>query len=86
MSQGLWVEHKTETKTYLDWVPIKDYEFVAQFIREIKEDTQLAIPKKVEITLHRPSGTPIEVDEPISSLLPGNSSKTPLRIQVSDVS
>ena len=86
MSQGLWVEHKTETKTYLDLVPIKDYKFVAQFIREIKKDTQLAIPKNAEITLHSPSGTPIEVDEPISSLLPGNSSKIPLRIQVSDVS
>ena len=86
MSQGLWVEHKTEPKTYLDWVPIKDYKFVAQFIREIKEDTQLAIPKNTEITLHGPSGTPIEVDELISSLLPGNSSKTPLRIQVTDLS
>ena len=38
----------------------------------------------LEITLHGPSGIPIEVDEPISSLLPGNSSKTPLRVHVSD--
>ena len=83
MSQGLWVEHKTETKTYLDWVPIKDYKFVAQFIREIKEDTQLAIPKNTEITLHEPSGTAISVGDPISSLVPGNSFTNPLHVQVS---
>ena len=83
MPQGLWVEYKTETKTYLDWVPIKDYEFVAQIIREIKEDTQLAIPKHSVIALYGPSGIAISVGDPISSLIPGNSFTNPLRVQVS---
>ena len=86
MSQGLWVEHKTDIETCIAWIPIKKYQFIGQIIREVKKDTQLAIPKNAKITLHGSSGTPIEVDEPISSLLPGNSSKAPLRIQVTDPS
>ena len=86
MSQGLWVEHKTDIRTYLAWISIKKYEFVGQIISKIKKDTQLAIPKHSMIALYGPLGTAIEVDEPISSLLPGNSSKTPLRIQVTDPS
>jgi hypothetical protein len=83
MPQGLWVEHKTDIKTYLDWIPIKEYEFVEQFIREIKEDTQHAIPKNAKVMLHGPSGTAISVGDSISSLAPGNSSESPLRVQVS---
>ena len=83
MSQGLWVEHKTDIKTYIAWIPIKDYEFVGQIIKEIKENTHLAIPKNAEITLHGPSGTAISPTEPISVLIPGNSVESPYCVQVS---
>jgi hypothetical protein len=86
MPQGLWVEHKADFKTYIGWIPIKDCESVAQFIREVKEDTQFAIPKNAEITLCTLSGTTIDVYDSLSSLLLGNSSKNPLRIQVSGAS
>ena len=83
MLQGLWIEHETDAKTYIDWIPIKEYEFVAQVIREIKQDTQLAIPINTEITLHGPSGAAISPTEPISALIPGTSPESPLRVQVS---
>ena len=59
-------------------------EFVDDFIRKIRKDTQFAFPKKVEITLHGSSGTAISVGDPISSLAPGNSFTNPLHVQVSD--
>ena len=83
MSQNLWVEYKTDKKTSISKVPIKDYEFVGQIIRELKENTQFAIPRNAEITLHGPSGTAISVGDPISSLVPGNSFTNPLRVQIS---
>ena len=83
MSQGLWVEHKTDIKTCIAWIPIKKYQFVGQIIGKVKKDTQLAIPKNAEVTLHSSSGTAISVGDPISPLVPGNSFTNPLRVQVS---
>jgi hypothetical protein len=83
MPQGLWVEYKTDKKTSIDWIPIKDCEFVAQFIREIRTSPQLSSMKDSEITLHGPSRKAICLTEPISVLLPGNSSESPLHVQVS---
>ena len=83
MPQGLWVEHKTDIKTCIAWIPIKKYQFIGQIIRKVKKDTQLAIPKNAKITLYGPSGTAISPTELISVLIPGNSFTTPLRVQVS---
>ena len=83
MSEKLWVEYKTDKKTSISKVSIKGCKDVDDFIEKIKSHTQFSSIKNSEITLHRPSGAAIEVDEPISSLLPGNSSKNPLHVQVS---
>ena len=83
MSEKLWVEYKTDKKTSISKVSIKGCKDVDDFIEKIKSHTQFSSIKNSEITLHRPSGAAIEVDEPISSLLPGNSSKNPHHVQVS---
>jgi hypothetical protein len=82
MPQGLWVEHITNIKTHIEWIPIKECEAVAQFIKEIKEDIQLAIPKNAEVTLFGLSGTAIRPTESTSVLIPGNSPESPLRTRV----
>ena len=62
---------------------LTDARMFDDFIKKIRNEPQLGIPKDFTITLHGPSGTAISVGEPISSLVPGNSSKNPLRVQVS---
>ena len=57
---------------------------VDDFIKRIKNESQLDIPKDYRITLHGPAGTAIIVGDPISSLAPGNSFTNPLHVQVSD--
>jgi hypothetical protein len=84
MPQGLWVEHRTDAENCIHLISIEGCEFVAQFIdRIIGSGTQLGIPRDSRITLHGPSGTVIRSTEPISVLIPGNSTENPLRVQVS---
>jgi hypothetical protein len=82
MSERLWVEYKTERKVYKHWISFKGCEDVDDFIKKIRNGPQLGVPKGSQVILCTPSGAAIEVDESPSSLLPGNSSKNPLRIQV----
>ena len=84
MPQALCVERRTDIKSYISWIPIKNHEFVGEIIREIREDTQLAIPKNTEITLHGPSGTVINPTRSISVLIPENSAENPVHVQVSE--
>ena len=84
MSHGLWVEYKTDKKTSLDWIPIQGCEFIDDLIKEIKNDSQLGVPKNSRIGLSGPSGMAIEANRLTSSLLSGNSPKNPLHIQVSN--
>ena len=83
MSQKLWVKYGTDKERDIGRVSFKDCECVADFIKQIGNEAQYHIPKKTYITLYGASGTAIKVDEPISSLLPGNSSENPLRVQFS---
>jgi hypothetical protein len=83
MPQSLWVEYKTDEKEYIHRIPLEDCDFVADFIEKIKNNTQFSVIKNSEITLHGPSGTAIRPTEPISVLIPGNSTENPLRVQVS---
>jgi hypothetical protein len=83
MSENLWVEYKTEQKVYKHGISLEECEFVADFIEKLKNNTQFSVIKDFRVTLCRPSGATIGVDESPFFLLPGNSSKNPLRIQVS---
>jgi hypothetical protein len=83
MPQGLWVEYKTDEKEYIHRIPLDDCDFVADFIEKIKNNTQFSVIRNSEITLHGPYGTVIRSTEPISVLIPGNSTENPLRAQVS---
>ena len=83
MSQKLWVKYGADKEGDIGRVSFKDCECVADFIKQIGNEVQYRIPKETCITLYGPSGTVIELDEPISSLLPGNSSENPLRVQFS---
>jgi hypothetical protein len=83
MSEMLWVEYKTEERVYLHRISLEDCEFVAHFVDRVRSDPQLGIPRSSRTTLYGPSGTAISPAEPISVLIPGNSSKNPLHVQVS---
>ena len=84
-SQKLWVQHETTAKTYgPTQVPIKDCPFVDDFIKEIKKETQLAIPKDSAITLYQlKDGQEIEIDVGNSpaDYVTGNSRKNPLIVK-----
>ena len=83
MSQNLWVEYEADEERYISRVSSEDCKDVDDFIKKIRNEPQLCIPKNIHITLYGPSGVAIEADKFISSLLTGNSSENPLRVQVS---
>ena len=80
MSQKLWVQHKTPAKTYGPTrVSIDGCDYVDDFIKEIKKESQLAIPPNTPITLYQPDGTTeIKVGDSPADFLQGNSSGNPL--------
>ena len=80
---SLWVEYKTDEKTSRSKISTEGCNDVDDFIKKLKNESQLGIPKDSVVTLHGPSGTAISVAGPISSLVPGNSFTNPLRVQVS---
>ena len=53
----LWVEYQTPAKTFLDKVSIQGCEDIADFLKEIKKESQLAIPENTPITLYQSDGT-----------------------------
>jgi glutamine synthetase adenylyltransferase len=46
MSQKLWVQHNTAGKTFIEKVSIQECEDVADFLKEIKKESQRATPSK----------------------------------------
>jgi hypothetical protein len=83
MPDGLWVEYKTNNETCIENVSTEACVFVSHFIKNIRNEPQLAIQRDSRITLYGPSGTVIRSTEPISVLIPGNSTENPLRVQAS---
>ena len=83
MSQKLWVKYGADKERDIGRVSFKDCECVADFIKQVGNEVKYRIPENIYITLYGPSGTAIELDEPISSLLPGNSPENPLCVQFS---
>jgi len=82
MTQKLWVENKTTERTYgLTRVSIEGCEYVDDFLKEIKKESQLAIPKDSSITLYRPDGTEIDVGDSPTSFVVGNSRAVPLVVK-----
>jgi hypothetical protein len=53
-SQKLWVQHQTTAKTFGPTkVAIDECAYIADFLKEIKKETQLAIPQNTTITLYQ---------------------------------
>ena len=74
MSKKLWVAYDTPAKTFIDKVSIQGCEDIADFLKEIKKESQLAIPPSTPITLYQPDGTTeIKPTDTIQSL--GNMGK-----------
>jgi hypothetical protein len=75
MSQKLWVAHATTAKTFGPTkVSIEGCSDVDDFLKEIKKESQLAIPSKTPITLYQSDGTTeIKPTDTIQSL--GNMGK-----------
>ena len=87
MSQKLWVECKTPANTYGPTkVSIQDCEYVGDFLKEIKKESQLAIPQNTPITLFHSDGTTeIDVGDSPSLFVTGNSRATPLIVKTTSV-
>jgi hypothetical protein len=83
MSEELWVEYKIAEETFKSKVSIEGCVDVDDFIKKIRNEPQLGIPKDFRVTLCTPSGETIDAGESPSSLLEGNTSKNPLHLQVS---
>jgi hypothetical protein len=83
MPENLWVEHKTVEKTSKCKISIEGCVDVDDFIERIRSHAQFSSIKDFELTLCTPSGETIDAGESPSSLLPGNTSKNPLHVQVS---
>jgi hypothetical protein len=83
MSKKLWIEYKEDKKTSRSKISTEGCRDVEDFIRKIRKEPQFSFMKDSEIILVRPSGTAVDAGESISSLLPRNSSKSPLRVQIS---
>jgi hypothetical protein len=82
MSQKLWVAHVTPAKTFIDKVSIDGCADVADFIKEIKKETQLSIPQNTPINLYKPDGkTEIKVGVSPAEYLEGNSDENHLIVR-----
>ena len=87
MSQKLWVSYVTPAKTFGPTrVCVDGCEYVDDFIKEIKKESQLSIPSKTFITLYHSDGTTeIDVGDSPSLLLEGNSRGNPLIVKTAAV-
>ena len=82
----LWVEYKTDREAPISKVSTRGCNDVDDFIKKIKTESQLGIPKDSRITPNRPSGIIIHPTDSVSALIPGISPKSPLRVQILDAS
>jgi hypothetical protein len=79
MSQKLWVAHETAAKRFIDKVSIEGCEDVADFLKEVKKESQLAIPQNAPITLYKSDATSeIKVGASPADYLEGNTDENPL--------
>ena len=82
MSKKLWVAYDTPAKKFIDKVSIEGCSDVDDFLKEIKKESQLAIPQNTPITLYQPDGTTeIDVEVSPSLLVKGNSDENPLIVK-----
>jgi hypothetical protein len=81
MSQKLWVAHETPAKTFIDKVSIEDCEYVDDFLKEIRNNPELAIPSKSPLTLFQPDGKEIDVGDSPADFVNGNSRAAPLIVK-----
>ena len=83
MSQKLWVQHQMDGRTYGPTrVTIDGCEYVDDFLKEIKKESQLAIPKDTAITLYNADeNTEIDVGDSPADLVAGNSRKNALIVK-----
>jgi hypothetical protein len=84
MSQKLWVQHNITGKSFGPTkVSIAGCSDVDDFIKEVKKESQLAIPQNTPITLYHPDGTTeIKVGDSPSDYLEGNTDGNPLIVKV----
>ena len=80
MSQKLCVQQITTAKTFDPTrFSIDGCEYVDDFLKEIKKESQLAIPQNTLITLYNSDGTTeIDIGDSPSLLVEGNSRGYPL--------
>ena len=84
MSRKLWVAYKTPARTFGPTrVSIDGCEYVDDFLKEIKKESQLPIPQNTPITIFQSDGsTEIDVGASPADYLDGNSRQNPLFISV----
>jgi hypothetical protein len=83
-SRKLWVQHQTTAKTFIDKVSIEGCDDITDFLKEIKKETQLAIPKDSAITLYQlKDGQEVEIDvgDSPADYVTGNSRNNPLIVK-----
>jgi len=87
MSQKLWVSYVTPAKTFGPTkVPIDGCKDVDDFLKEVKKESQLAIPQNAPITLYQPDGkTEIKVGDSPADYLEGNTDGNPLTVKTTAV-
>ena len=83
MSQELWVAHEALTKRFGPTrVSIEGCDYIDDFLKEIRKESQLAIPQNTPITLYKSDGT-TEIDggDSPTDYWNGNSSEYPLIVK-----
>ncbi|KAI3648625.1 hypothetical protein MP228_006479 [Amoeboaphelidium protococcarum] len=87
MSQKIWVQHKTASKTYGPTkITIDGLNDVDDLIKEIRKETQLNIPQNTLITVYQADGkTEFDVGDSPFKQLEGNSGLNPLTVQTASV-
>jgi hypothetical protein len=73
-TKSLWVQYAAASGANLDYVSFEGCTFVAEFIKKIRNNLQLAIPEKARITIYKPDGvTEIGVGDSPAAYLAENS-------------
>ena len=87
MSQKLWVQHQTADRIFIDKISIDGCDDIADFLKEIKKESQLAIPQNTAIALYKPDGeTEIDVGDFPSDLVAGNSRTNAIVVKINESS
>ena len=83
MSKKLWVAYEAPEETFGPTrVSIEGCEYVDDFLKEIKKESQLAIPQNTPISLYKSDGTTeIDVGDSPADHSDGNSRHNPLVVK-----